>query len=104
MEHLAFREWTRQQLLSMRLAKLIFLAIPRPRPQSQEEVAECQQAAHAASTAFREYLCTLFPEMTDQQFEKEGELADFLKDFVGKPFELRVTEDPRGNMDVTLKR
>jgi hypothetical protein len=101
---LAFNEWTRQQLLWMRLAKLIYLAIPRPKPTSQEDISSCQQAQVTASTAFREYILTLFPELTDAQVDKESELADFLKQFATKPFELRITEDPRGNMDVSLKR
>ena len=104
MEQLAFEGWTRQQLLWMRLAKLIYLAIPRPTPTSQEDIASCQKAQVDASSAFRECICTLFPHLTDEQVDKESELATFLKEFSRKPFELRVTEDPRGNMDVSLKR
>lgn len=88
----------------MRLAKLIFLAIPRPKPQSAEEITECQQAAVNASNAYREFVMALFPELADAQVDKESELAEFLRQFAGKPLELRVSQGPRGNMDITLKR
>ena len=86
----------------MRLAKLIYLAIPQPPAGSAPEVV--MAARTQASNAFREYLCTLFPDLTDQEFDKEGELSEFLKRFASKPFELRITEDRRGNFDVSLQR
>ena len=84
------------------MARLIYLAIPGP-PQgaSMDEVANQRTIS---MNAYKEFVNTLFPDMSDQQFEKEGELASFLKQHASKPFELRITEDPRGSMDVTLKR
>jgi len=83
------------------MAKLIFLAIPGPPPGATPDVA--MSVRTKATNAYREFLCTLFPDLTDQEFDKEGELSEFLKRFAGKPFELRVTEDARGNMDLSLK-
>lgn len=84
------------------MAKLVYLAIPGPPPgASMDEFASHRQTA---LNAYKDFVNTLFPDITDQQFEKEGELAAFLKQFASKPFELRITEDPRGNMDVALKR
>ena len=99
-EVLAYNSWTQKQVFWMRLAKLIYLAIPEP---PKGELAVQSTMKQAAANAYREVVLALFPELEDQQFDKEGELAAFLKERASKPFELRVSEGPRGNMDISLK-
>lgn len=53
--------------------------------------------------AIRELVMAIFPDMQDQQFEKESEMASFMKDFSEKPFRLLVTKDLRGNMGIALE-
>lgn len=86
----------------MWLAKLMFLNIPEPPPGEDSVVASTMK--QVASNALRECILTIFPDLGDDQVDKEAELAAFLKERAGQPFELRVSEGARGNIDVSLKR
>ena len=99
---LAYTAWTRQQLLQVRLAKLVFLCIPEPPP--GDDIAIASTMKQTASNALRECILTLFPELQDQQIDKESELAEFLRERATKPIELRISEGARGNIDVSLQR
>ena len=84
----------------MAFAKLIYLAIPIP---PAVEGAIESTMSHTAANAFRDFVHFLFPDLDDQKEDKEAEMAAFLKERVGRVLELRVREDPRGNMDISLK-
>lgn len=98
-EELAFSEWQRQQILLLR----VFQVLGRLLPVYQGEDGGAASAA-ANGKAIRELIQALFPELEDDQGEKEAEMAAFMKEFSNKPLRVHVTEDLRGQQTVTIER